>query len=656
MSVARSTGRTHVPGWRRSAAVSAVLVGAALAVTAPVATADTSDRLREVGTTTYELVPQRHAVKVTVVLTHMNQKPGYYYYGSTFWVERDATKLRVQASSGTASIRLKGRKGDWRLADMTYSNLNTGQKRKYTVTYELPAGGPRSAASRRSGYAYSSFCISGPGADTGRVRVILPAGYDVTLERSMRETTSGGKLVLDSGDLGAKPWTYFQCITGQNPKGYTTSDVPIDDATIRVDAWKEDKAWRSSVTAAVTEDYAALRTLLGDPTKDVVAIRESLDDISGFDLSAAGAGVYRIPETAGTREAATAELAKIWFEDDDFGPTWLIEGYAAWARRAAGVSEEPCDAAPTTPKPLDQWAVVSLGSPGSVRAAADRQRQAACHLVSTVADAIGRDRMVEIIGRIRAGASVWTADAPPGSTGHRLDWRTWLDLVTFEGLRPAEADPSALDALLVTYGIADGGTRLLAERRQAHDAYAAYLDASGDREPPPVVTVPMARWDFDAGLAAVAVAGQAWRDEHHAADRLADFAIDGGTVEASVAKARTLDDLHAAADTAKAHADLADRLAEAWAEEGRTPLQRIGLLGAALPDQAIVETLPRMDADAARTLAEHVRLTLDQAEAAGTSRVTVGVGIGAAIAAVLGVAWLALRRRSRSRESEPPGT
>jgi hypothetical protein len=535
---------------------------------------------------------------------------------------------------------------------LTFSPLYYGKTRKITFTYDLPAGGPRSFKERRVGYVYSKFCASGPGTDTGRLRVVVPAGYAMRVDETIGSTNANGKTTFDSGNMKKNPWEFYPCFQGENANGYASIPVVTSDGhSVTIEPWKEDVTWAEATRASVTEDLPALVTLFGEfPAGKDLTIREYLTGQTH--VEGRGSKVHYLSEALATREAVTDDLVEIWLPRDAFSADWMVEGYAAWAQREAGLATPPCDK-PQVGEPvrrdLDLW--VRLGS-APIQPDKDTiayQRQAACYLISQVAKAIGTDRVVETLGAIRDSTDPWRSDqnAPQASS---FSWRSWMDMMTERGYVPAGVDPSPLAELLIEYGIADDPAVLTA-RAQTHAAYHELAALMRERQPPKAVTSALARWDFDAAGAAIAKATAAWEDTATVESKLTAIDVDGGDIRLAVANASSQADLDAAAEKAATQAALATNLAEALAKQDSAsdPLQSIGLLGVAPPDTAtIVDAVARVDSDAATSGTAAINASLDSARDVGVQRLAVGL---IALVVVVLAAWFVSRRVRASRRA-----
>ena len=80
----------------------------------------------------------------------------------------------------------------------------------------------------------------------------------------------------------------------------------------------------------------------------------------------------------------------------------MVEGYAAWAEHLAGVSDTPCTEPGVYPGSgrvdLGVWpGLGSAPSPTDLAVAAYKE-QAACYVMTSLADKIGRERMDVVLG------------------------------------------------------------------------------------------------------------------------------------------------------------------------------------------------------------------------------------------------------------------
>jgi hypothetical protein len=661
-----------------SASAAALIAFAALGSQAPAVSA--ADQLQDSAVSTYELRPDRGVVHVTIEFTFTNRAPStsrswdcsyialdpygypyaisarctrqtdYYYNSYSFWVERDAKAFRAKANAGSVSIRPSTRKGSWRTIKLGITPLYYGKTRKISFSYDLPAGGPRSTHERRVGYVYSRFCAVGPGTDTGRLRVIVPGGFAMLADERINSTTAKGKTTFDSGNL-KNPWEFLPCFSGEDRKGYAVTKIATATGhTATIEAWKEDKTWAGAVATSVTEDLPALERLLGPVPGGDIRIREQLGP-SRY-TQEAGATIRYLNEFVATRAAVTDDLTHVWVPSDVLRGDWLVEGYTAWAQHQAGVSDAPCtkpDAGSPARRDLDRW--VRLGSTPTQadRDAIAYQRQAACHLVSEIAAAIGPERVVETLAGMREEADPWRPnDVDAKQTA--FDWRAWLDTVTERGYVPAGVDPSRLTDILREYGIADDAAELAA-RAEAHAAYHDLTALMGERPVPRAVTDALARWNFEAAGLALASTSRAWQDLASVSTKLPAVDVDGGAIQLAVLDATTQAELDAAADQAAAQAKLANDVADAVAAQSasRDVLQSIGLVGVTFPDTApLVDAVAKSDAGAVSAGAATINASMASARDTGILRAALAAGV---LLILIALAWFTSRRLRRSSVS-----
>jgi hypothetical protein len=649
---------------------------------APAPSQAASDQLRDSAIRTYELQPARGVVHVTEALTLTNKAPStakhysctrygigpygpveytitcttrtdYYYNEHTLWVERDAKALKVKANSGSASVKLGGRDGDWRKVTIRYSPLYYGKTRKLTFSYDLPGGGPRSTAERRVGHAYSDFCAWGPGTETGSLRVVVPAGFDMRLTRSMSANTAGGKTTYSTPSM-KQAWEFRSCVTGTNDAGYTSTPVRLADGRlVTIESWKEDTAWATAVRDAVTDDLPALKKLLG-PAVDAtdLVVREEVARVSAATYFTPLDSTLHLSESIADRAAATRSMSGLWFDRALFTESWMRNGYAAWAEHEAGVSAAPCSKPGAVPGAGDaalfQWKDAAPGSSNATLELAAYQGQAACYVVSTIAEAIGTDRMLDTIGAMRAGTDPFTgAVASTDVATAAVGWQTWLDIVVERGLVPAGADPGLADALAKTYGVT-AADDVLAAHTHAIAAYHDLVAALGGPAPA-AVTDALRTWEFEPAEAAIATAREVRETASSIDATLPGVATADGAVVTAILGAKTQADLDAAAVMADQQFELATAVADAIAMEHapRDAIQELGLIGTTLPDDAdAVAAVSRIDAAAAQSAVARIRAAIDGARDAGTQRLALALG-GIVSLFLLVVGAVTVRRRRR---------
>jgi hypothetical protein len=665
------------------------IMAAAIALSALGATPEpveaAGDQFQDSVETTYELQPARGVVRVTHVITMKNKKASssrsysctgyaydpwygwyaynstcttrtnYYYYASSYYLEKDATNLKVKASSGKASLKKKKLSGNWRLWEIKYSPLYYGKSRVVTLTYDLPAGGPRSTAERRGTWGYAAFCAAGTSGDKGRVRVVVPEGFAFTQPTAMTTATANGKTTYTSAYLSSKPWGFYQCFSGVNPNGYTeeTTQLPEGHAVVLA-AWKGDEPWAEAVGAAVEQDLPRVADLLGvEGLPATITVSEELDRLAVGNPWLPAKATVMLGESVTDRATALDALTRIWFPTETFGRGWMQSGYIHWSEKTAGIGGVACSDPGESPgtgleRGLGRWLESNASSTPAALAAAAWQREASCWLVDQAAEAMGRDRMLDVLDLAGSGADPWAAADDPGpGDAALLSWQSWLDLVTERGLVPAGADPGLLDEALVRFGISTDPD-LLAARQEALAAYHAYRDAHG--AVPAFITSYMRSWDFAAAMNALTAANLALNTAGGVEAILPGVEVGGGPVEQAIAGAGDQADLDAAVTLAEKQVALAEDVAGAFELEAapRDVLQQLGLAGTEPADHApAVDAVEAVDEAVAGGEADRIRATIEGAKDVGTQRAGLAGGgvLGALLLVVLGV--FLVRRRSR---------
>ncbi|HEU6439578.1 MAG TPA: hypothetical protein VFC12_03980, partial [Terriglobales bacterium] len=181
--------------------------------------------MTETGTTTYEVIPDKSLVKVTIQVSIYNGKPSqaqsggvtsYYWNFTDIGVEKQAGAVAVTSNAGAVYQAEKSSDRYYRYLKLTYPNVYYGQTRVVTATYTIPAA-PHAAGGFRAGKAYASLCALGNGQDVGTVSIVIPDGYtfynDAGGEMSP-STTSAGKRTYTSGSL-TTPYTFWTCIDAE---------------------------------------------------------------------------------------------------------------------------------------------------------------------------------------------------------------------------------------------------------------------------------------------------------------------------------------------------------------------------------------------------------------------------------------------------------
>jgi hypothetical protein len=655
--------------------------GAASLLSPPAVAAVGSDQLQDNAVVTYQLDASRHVIHVSVRMAMTNKAPStssrractgwafdpyygwysyqttcvyrtnYYYNSSTVWIEADATHLRVvSAGGGTASIKAGSKNGDWRQITIKYSPLYYGRSRVITYAYDLPASGPRGTTTRRAGAATATFCATGPGSDSGEVRIVLPAGYLITRTSALNLISRGGGLwTWTSGRLASKPWTWQSCIDGTNPNGSTSIPAAPGGPISTVSAWKDDPTWAAAAKTAST-DAAKLEAVLGTPPGgDGITLVEVAAGLGGrYDSSSKQ---LRLNEFTTDPLGIDDAIAGIWFPDTVFADGWIRTGTIAWAEAQAGIvslcTEPGSPPSPSAAK-LDPWAGwTATYSHKPANDVAAYQINAACWLVSQVAAAIGPDRMQTVLAAMRDGKAGWSASDERNS--RTLRWQDWLDIVTAKGLIPAGADPELAADLLTTNGIAKPEDHLDA-RSKAVKGYLAFQTTTDGHVPASILPA-IAGWDFTAANHALDTANHAWSTVAGVPELIPAVTIADGPVRQAVRSATTQADLDAASSLADTQAAIAKHVADALAAETapRDLVEQVGLVGTTLPsDSVAVSAVASVDAPTANATADQIMGTLAGAKNVGIQRIEAAAAVLVGLVVLVVVAAFLVRRRRRT--------
>jgi hypothetical protein len=590
--------------------------------------------------------------------TTCTYRTDWYYFSTTLYVESDAKNIKVTPASGTATLKSKSTSGNWREMRLKFSPLYYGQTRVISYSYDLPAGGPRVYTKRRAGAAITNFCATGPGTDTGEVRIVLPAGFQITRTTALKQISSSGSTwTWTSGKLKSKPWTWQSCVDGTNPNGSVkTIAGSIDAPVVAVSAWKDDPTWSAAAKGAA-DDSAKLASVLGAlPNDDIgqITIVEAPTGTAPFDPYSRTQHTLTLTEAETDRGAIDDDIASIWFPTSVFREGWLRSAYIRWAESAAGVAGAPCTEPGTPPSAtagnLLSWQGLYMADTHEpLNDDGAYQLNAACWMIGQVADAIGPERMRATMEAMRTGAAAWPAAGSEKRPALLLTWQSWLDILTAQGFIPAGKDPAIVTDLLKRYRIVTDQDHLDA-RAQALAGYAALGTTTGGKVPASILPA-IASWDFTAANTAIDTANRAWTTAASVPSKLTGATVDGGAVQQAVENAKTQADLDAAAAMADAQVALATKVAAALALEAapRDAVQQIGLIGTVLPaDAPAVDAVTKMDAPTATATADQLTAAINGARDVGMQRIELVAGTVTALVLLLLVVLL-LRRRRRGR-------
>jgi len=469
--------------------------------------------------TRYVVVPAKSVIRVTVDITAVNRRPvqtsggvvtRYYYDGVNLGVQPDATNFRATQDGVTVRVTNRAHRS-YRLTTVYFrSNLYYGETAKVRLTFNLPAGAPRSASDVRAGPAFASFLAWAFG-DHGTVRVEVPAGFAVTATGAdlATRTRSDGTQVLTAEP--SSPGDWYAWIDARNDDGLTSDQLYlVDGERITVRGWPEDNRWRKEVSSVLTDGVPRLAQLIGlpwpvrgalnvleihtpllegyagfyDPARDEITISEDLDDLT-----------------------IIHEASHAWFNDTLFTERWITEGladeYAARVLVASG-AEEPV---PDTVKPTAKIAfpLVGWGAPAPISDTQSDAREqfgydASWTVVRQVVASAGEDGMRRVFQAAHDRSTAYVGSGTPEQTRLPNDWRRFLDLTEELGGATGVAD------LMATWVVGPEQQAALAARATARSHYHALVADSGTWAAPVVVRVALDGWSFDTAESGIAVA------------------------------------------------------------------------------------------------------------------------------------------------------
>ncbi len=552
--------------------VLATVLAAGLAVFSPPAPALAANGISETASTTYELVPAKGILRVTIDLEVLNQKPStsttYFYVNTAYvWIERAARNLKITADRGAVGRTVYRTSTGYLTYKLGIATVLYGQTRRIRVTYDLPGGKPRSYASTRIGRAYASFCVIANGYDHGRVRVIVPSAFDVSVDPgTMASTRVGSRIVYTSGTI-ADTAAFFRCFEGSNPAGFARETVSSPSGrTVIVEGWPEDKAWRDALRSEVTGSVEALEGLVGSPLpgSGPITVREVTANQLGY-----YAGVFndltdiaQVSENYAQPGLVAHELSHAWFNSRALATRWLSEGLAQWAERASPAPGPACTAPssyPGTGSPdLDNWAYAGPRATDKELDMVDYDYEAACWIMASLSRDMGQDRMSQVVAALltRRAAYAESPDAYRPGYG-AADWRLFLDLVDERGLVPAGVtDLERAQNLLLQFGVADESA--LRDRAAARREYHDLLDDPAGWSVPRAIRSPLEAWEFAGALDRIATAREILDLVWAADTSFPGIDAENGPVREQFEDALSDVDINTARDLAEAEANAAE--------------------------------------------------------------------------------------------------
>ena len=610
----------------------------------------------------YVVVPERSVVQVTVDATIQNMTPDqvsgglvtrYWYDGVNLGVQPEATHLAASQDGATVPVS-SVRKTGYRLATVLFrANLYYRESTRVRLTFDLPAGKPRSGSDVRVGKAFATFLAWAFG-DSGSVRIEVPGAFTVDVSgETFQRTFDGTTTVLTASTTD--PLTWYAWVNASNDAGLTSDRLDIEGGEeIVVRGWPEDSAWRRRVADLLTRGVPQLVSRIGLPWPvrgplSVIEVHTPL--LEGY------AGFYDTAEDQITISEDLDDLTIIheashaWFTSTLFVERWITEGLAdEYALRVlVALGRDPQghgDVARTDAAafPLNIWPPPAPIQDDKSAAAEEYGYDASWLVMSDIVTSAGEAGMRLVFAAAQAGTTAYVGDGPPEPAALPNDWRRFLDLTEELG------GATGVAGLMETWALPPGSSDVLRARATARAAYHALLTAEDGWATPYAVRQPLDAWQFTAA-----------DDRIAAAARIVGLRDETATLAAGEGLTPSVD-----LETAFEHARDATALASAsaLAEETETALEAVATadLAAAAPRDWLV-TLgldgndPDADLAAARgawtagdlgTAASRAALVASVLAAAPELGRTRAIEVGLGIAAVL-LVFLVLVRRRRLR-------
>jgi hypothetical protein len=634
----------------------------------------------ETGSTTYVVNTAKAEIDVTIHVSIKNNKPpttttvtcfvhytcretiAYYWNSTTVQVEAQAGALKATSNAGKVSQHVASTKADSRQITLTYPPVYYKQTRVLTLSYTIPAA-PASPGGYRAGKAYADLCVNGNSvlADSGSVDVVVPDGFNVDFTAGTPLSKAGdanGLQTFGSGTV-SEPAAFWACLEATDPAGLTSTSLTAGDQGFKIQAWPEDPAWASAVTADVQGDVQKLEDLTGlQMPGGTIAI----DEAGGSQLADYAGSYAPDTETAtvteNTDQATVAhELSHIWFNAKLFTATWMDEGFAGYSEKVAGTGNyKVCGAPGAYPgsgsADLTTWSFLDRNSSTLDQSITAWQYAASCYLVTQLADAIGPANFKAVLEAASKGEIAYVgASAPEASPlgGPPISPKALLDLIDERGMLPAGVtDLDRAQSLLGGYGIFTPDE--LAARSIARANYHKLESAAGSWKMPLAVRNPMAAWDFPTAQTAMDAVNQILQLRDQIQKSVPGVNLDGTSIQTQFQAASTEADLDALLTLTKKEADAAAKLGQAKQLNGgsRSIFQTIGLLGTD-PAASIAQAttaIKNVKPDDASASAQQAIDDINGSAGQGMLRVGIVAGLLLALLAVVLFVWWRRRRRA----------
>ncbi|HEX5465411.1 MAG TPA: hypothetical protein VFW92_01920 [Candidatus Limnocylindrales bacterium] len=499
----------------------------------PVAAAASADSY-VTGNSTYDLDPTARVVRVSAAMTFEDTKADsdtirYYFTGYRMGIQKEAQHVAVTSGGKSLSIALSpatdAKSGAaYQVLDVKFgTRISHGHTEHFTVTYELPDGGPRTSGLIRIGPAVAAFYAWSYGADEASVTVHLPAGFEPTVEGGplTRSQAADGSTTLAASHV-KDPASWAAWVTAERPSGLGSVrlEVPIEGQpeTVEIRSFPEDEVWLDAVRQRLSSALPTLGTLIGLPwpASGPLVVSEAYAPLLG-----GYAGLYQQADAAGRPDSIRItedpdplvivhEASHAWFNGNLFDGRWIAEGLAdEYASRTlaaegeTGFDPEQVSHSDPAAFPLEAWP-----PPGPITdpqsAAAERYGyNAAWTVIRSLVTEIGEQRMAAVLQAARARTIPYVGRPAAESYvrgGGVPDWHVLLDLLEQVG------GSHAAEGLFRTWVVGPAQATALADHSVAIEAYAKLLQDGQGWLPGIYVRKSMAAWDFATAQRAMAEA------------------------------------------------------------------------------------------------------------------------------------------------------
>ncbi len=586
----------------------------------------------------------------------------YYYDGVVLTIPNEAVGITVEGDRGgvTFEVGALGPPSDpFKEVSVDFNrNLFYRQTQSIVVGFDLVADLPRSDSAVRVNDAYASFGVYAFGdPESTVVKVIVEDRFDVELEGGNFTSSRADGLVTYTDDSIEDPPNYFVFVTARDDDRLKVNSIEIEDVTVTIKSWPNDRRWERNVTRSVTDGFSVLQQLTGLDWD----LEDDLEIIEAFEPNLAGYGGWYIigSDTIEIGEYASShlvlhELSHAWFTFDLFGERWINEGLAeAYAEEAVARADlealsdyeradEPSGSALFS-FPLTEWEDLLKGTEGDVRRE-EYGYNTSSWVITTITDEIGFDQMRDVLAAADQNLTAYRGSVEPETVPAYDGWERLLDLV--EELGGSETARELFEKYVITDDVD------LDARYNARDGYHALQDAAGDHALPIYIRKPMSDWEFD-------VAEERIEEAHDVIDHAAkvseqassmDLAAPdllGGTFSTTDSG---FDPIHASLDTAD-EALRAIGAAEDDVAADHPFLTDIGLWGVDLDItvDAIRTDFEEGDFDAVKAGRSTLAEQLDDAANSGRNRAFLGGGGIAALLLLIAFLAFFLNKRRRRR-------